>query len=127
METNQYEPKRKNRFIVVFPDSFGIEPWRISQFSRPQYDMRLRKWDDIVIEFIDPIGTPTSKSLYNIVEKNIYEISFDVEMLDPTGVVVEKWKIHGSIEKINFGELNYELDDLLKPTMTVQPISCLLV
>ncbi len=127
METIQYEPKRKNRFMVIFPESFEIEPWKITQLSRPVYNMELKNWEEITIEFVDPVGTSTSKSLYKLIEQEIDKLSFTIEMLDPTGVVVEKWEISGSINKINFDKLNYSLDDLLKPTMTVQPTSCVLI
>lgn len=127
METTQYELKRQNRFMVVFPKSFEIEPWKITQLSRPVYNMELKKWERITIEFIDPIATSTSKSLYKIVEQEIDTISFTIEMLDPTGEVVEKWEISGSIIEVNFDKLNYSLENLLNPTITIQPTSCALI
>lgn len=127
METTQYEPKRKNTFMVIFPDSFEIESWKINNLKGPVYNMKIRKWEEITIEFKDPVGPSTSKSLYKIIEQGIDEISFTIEMLNPTGIVVEKWKILGFIDKINFDELNYSIDDSLKPTMTVQPTSCVLI
>ena len=31
-----YEPKRKNRFILRFPSSLGINEWFVESTSRPQ-------------------------------------------------------------------------------------------
>ena len=32
-----YEPLRKNRFILRFPDELGIQEWWVSTTSRPKY------------------------------------------------------------------------------------------
>ena len=35
----QYEPKRKNRFILTFPSSLGINSWYVESASRPTIDI----------------------------------------------------------------------------------------
>ncbi len=36
----QYEPKRKNRFIVTFPSSLGINSWYVESTSRPKIEIK---------------------------------------------------------------------------------------
>ena len=31
-----YEPKRKNRFVLTFPSSLGINSWYVESTSRPK-------------------------------------------------------------------------------------------
>ena len=80
----------------------------------------------MVITLRDPIGESTSKiildGLAEIKDSN-YEISLEIEMLDPTGVVVERWKVNGIITKVNFGELDYIMDESVDITMTLNIIS----
>jgi hypothetical protein len=42
-----------------------------------------------------------------------YKKNVELEMLDPTGVVVEKWILEGCfLTSLNFGDLNYSQDEL---------------
>jgi hypothetical protein len=36
----QYEPKRKNRFIITFPSSLGINSWYVESASRPKIEIK---------------------------------------------------------------------------------------
>jgi len=57
-----------------------------------------------------------------------YKKDVDLEMLDPTGVVVEKWILQGcSITDAKFNEVNYTSTDIMKVDMTLQPDRCILV
>ena len=77
----------------------------------------------------DPIGPSTSQSLMNLIHKSLYEKNqiikdkFDLklEMLDPIGVVVEKWDLSDcEFKSIDFGELSYQNDDLVKITLVIK-------
>jgi hypothetical protein len=49
-------------------------------------------------------------------------------MLDPTGVVVEKWILEGTfLTDVNFGSLAYNQDSLADITATLQMDRCILV
>jgi hypothetical protein len=49
-------------------------------------------------------------------------------MLDPTGVVVEKWILQGCIiTSADFGTLAYNSDSLADISITIQPDRCILV
>jgi hypothetical protein len=55
-----------------------------------------------------------------------YKKNVDLEMLDPTGVVVEKWKLEGCfITDLNFNELDYSRDDLASITCSLRMDRCI--
>jgi len=151
----QYEPKRKNRFIVTFPDFLGINSWYVESASRPTIDIGKKdikflntetyvagqfKWNEITIKFRDPIGPSASQAVMEWVRLHAesvtgrmgyaagYKQQLILEMLDPTGVAVEKWILEGcQITKASFGDVGYGGDDLAMVDLTVQPDRCILV
>ena len=55
-----------------------------------------------------------------------YKKDIDLEMLDPTGVVVEKWILQGTfLSDVNFDSLGYSDDGLA--IATLRPDRCILV
>jgi hypothetical protein len=57
-----------------------------------------------------------------------YKKDIDLEMLDPTGVVVEKWILIGCfLSDVDFQSLNYGEDGLAKIAATLRPDYCVLV
>ena len=73
-----YEPKRKNRFIMSFPSSLGINSWYVESTSRPQISINPTEipflntstyvagrftWNTINVTFRDPIGPSASQAL----------------------------------------------------------------
>jgi len=128
----QYELKRNNRFLVEFPEQFEIVKWSIQKINKPKFTDD--KWENIKIEFIDPIGPSTSQSLFMIVEfiknyKGDDKILFEIKIksLDPTGLEIEEWIIY--VEKIitiNFGELDYANNDVQTPFIIIKPLKCIL-
>jgi hypothetical protein len=56
-------------------------------------------------------------------KKNIF-----LEMLDPTGVAVEKWILQGTfLTDVNFDSLGYSDDNLATISATLRPDRCILV
>jgi len=151
----QYEPKRKNRFIMTFPSSLGINSWYVESASRPAIDITKKeikflntetyvagsfKWGEITVKMRDPIGPSAAQAVMEWVRLHAesvtgrmgyaagYKKDVDLEMLDPTGVAVEKWILQGcQITKASFGEVGYGGDDLAMVDMTLQPDRCILV
>jgi hypothetical protein len=135
-----YEPLRKNRFIFRFPDELGIQEWWVSTGSRPKYtsdEVEIPflntstfvagrfKWDSITVEFRDPIGPSATQALMEWVRLHSesvtgrqgyaagYKKDVELEMLDPTGVVVQKWILQGTqINDADFGSLGYSDNEL---------------
>ena len=149
-----YEPKRKNRFIMSFND-LGINEWFVESTSRPSltinstpidflntktYVAGKYEWGEISVTFRDPIGPSASQALMEWVRLHAesvtgrmgyaagYKKDIDLELLDPTGVVVEKWILQGTfLTNVNFDSLSYSQDALATISATLRPDRCILV
>jgi hypothetical protein len=139
-EIARYEPKRMNRFLITFPEHFNIPQWVVFDTSRPNMIIKSKKilgfelfkkiiWADMLITMSDPIGPSTSQSLMDLIHKSLYEkkqiikdkFKLKLEMLDPTGVVVEKWDLSDcEFKSIDFGKLSYQNDDIVKITLVIK-------
>jgi hypothetical protein len=150
-----YEPKRKNRFILRFPSELGINEWFVESTSRPKitigatpipflnterYVAGKYTWGTINVTFRDPIGPSAAQALMEWVRLHAesvtgrmgyaagYKKDVDLEMLDPTGVVVEKWIMYGTfLTDVNFNTLAYNQDGLATITATLRMDRCVLV
>ena len=150
-----YEPKRKNRFILRFPSSLGINEWYVFSTARPSakiksveipflntktYVAGQFEWEEIKVQFKDPIGPSASQALmewFRLHAESVtgrmgyaagYKKDIDLEMLDPTGVVVEKWILYGTfLTNVDFGALGYSTDALADITASLRMDRCVLV
>lgn len=143
----QYEPLRQNRFLVRFPSDLGIQEWWVKSASRPKIDINSTKipflntetyvagiyrWPEISIKMNDPQGPSASQACMEwirLVAESVtgrmgyaagYKRDLEIEMLDPTGVVVSKWILKNAWPK-NFdgGSLSYSADELAEITMNI--------
>jgi hypothetical protein len=150
-----YEPKRQNRFILRFPSSLGINEWFVESTARPHIQIAATEipflntsvfvagrfnWQTLNVTFRDPIGPSASQALMEWVRLHAesvtgrmgyaagYKKDVDLEMLDPTGVVVEKWILYGTfLTDVNFNALAYNQDALATITATMRMDRCVLV
>jgi len=150
-----YEPKKQNRFIIRFPSSLGINEWFVISSSRPKIAIGEVEipflntstwvagrftWDAIDVTFKDPIGPSASQALMEWVRLHAesvtgrmgyaagYKKDIELEMLDPTGVVVEKWILQGTfMTNVDFGSLEYSDDEIADITATLRMDRCILV
>ena len=150
-----YEPKRQNRFILRFPSSLGINEWFVESTVRPHIQIKETEipflntstfvagrfnWQTMQVVFRDPIGPSAAQALMEWVRLHAesvtgrmgyaagYKKDIDLEMLDPTGVVVEKWILYGTfLTDVNFNTLNYSQDGLATINATLRPDRCVLV
>lgn len=122
-----YEPKRKNRFIVHFPNHFNLPSWLVRATEKPK--LLNNGWSEIEIILIDCVGdVSTSRNLITLYRNGILRIPFNltVESLDPTGIVVDRWELENcSVVKLDFGQFDYSSDDILEISLTVQPTNCI--
>ena len=150
-----YEPKRQNRFILRFPSSLGINEWFVESTARPHIQINATEiqflntstyvagrftWQTINVTFRDPIGPSAAQALMEWVRLHAesvtgrmgyaagYKKDIDLEMLDPTGVVVEKWILYGTfLQDVNFNTLDYKADGLASIAATLRMDRCVLV
>ena len=150
-----YEPKRQNRFILRFPSTLGINEWFVETSKRPSIKIKETEipflntstyvagrfnWDAIPVTFRDPIGPSAAQALMEWVRLHAesvtgrmgyaagYKKDIDIEMLDPTGVVVEKWILYGTfLTGVDFGTLSYAQDNLATISATLRMDRCVLV
>ena len=150
-----YEPKRANRFIMRFPSTLGINEWFVEAAKRPSIKINSTpipflntstyvagrfEWNEIAVTFRDPIGPSASQALMEWVRlcaESVtgrmgyaagYKKNVDLEMLDPTGVVVEKWILEGCfLTSADFGALGYDSDKLATITTELRMDRCILV
>ena len=150
-----YEPKRKNRFILRFPSSLGINEWYVTSTSRPSAKINATEipflntstyvagrfnWEEIKVTFKDPIGPSASQALmewFRLHAESVtgrmgyaagYKKNVELEMLDPTGVVVEKWILEGTfLTGYDGGSLTYSSDGIAKISANMRMDRCILV
>ena len=115
-----YEPKKKNRWVLRFPSELGIQEWWLSTAARPSitqneiaipflntetYVLGKYNWNPIAVTFRDPIGPSAAQALMewvrlhseSVTGRQCYAAGYkkpdQLEMIDPTGVVIEKWEL----------------------------------
>jgi hypothetical protein len=143
-----YEPKRKNRFLFRFPSDLGIQEWWLMSGSRPSISQNEVEipflntstwvigrftWDTIEVTFRDPIGPSAAQAIMEWVRLHSesatgrqgyaagYKKEVELEMLDPTGVVVEKWVLEGTmLTNVSFGDLSMDDDALAEINGTLR-------
>ena len=150
-----YEPKRDNRWILRFPSSLGINEWYVESTSRPKlkiasvaipflntetYVAGRFNWEELSVKFRDPIGPSASQAVMEWIRlcaESVtgrmgyaagYKKNADLEMLDPTGVVVEKWILEGAwLTGYDGGTLDYSSDKIVGITSSIRMDRCILV
>ena len=143
-----YEPKKKNRFIFRFPTPLGIQEWFVSSGSRPSISQEETEiqflntstwvlgrftWDTIDVTFRDPIGPSAAQALMEWVRLHSesvtgrqgyaagYKKDVELELLDPTGVVIEKWILQGTmLGNVGFGDLDYSSSEIADITASLR-------
>jgi hypothetical protein len=149
-----YEPKRNNRFIMSFND-LGINEWYVESTSRPSltinstaidflntktYVAGKYEWGEISVTFRDPIGPSASQALMEWVRLHAesvtgrmgyaagYKRDIFLSLLDPTGVVIEKWVLKNTfLTKVDFQGLSYSEDGLVTIQASLRPDYCILL
>lgn len=144
----KYEPLRQNRFIFSFPADTGIQSWWVSSSALPsinQKDIEIPfmntstwvlgryVWDSITVKLKSLIGPSTSQAVMEWVRLGSesvtgrqgyaagYKRNVTIQMLDPTGVAVQKWVlINAFITTANFGALDYGSDTLSEVDITLR-------
>ena len=150
----EYEPLRKNRFLLRFPSDLGIQEWWVSNAARLTITMKETEipflntstwvvgryiWETISVTLRDPIGPSASQAVMewvrlaseSVTGRQGYAVAYKrdlvLEMLDPTGTAVSQWIIKNAMPTtVNFGQLAYDDDSLSTIELTILPDYCIL-
>ena len=143
-----YEPLRKNRWLLRFQADLGIQECGGRSAKRPSIKQEAKAreflntetyvvgrytWEEIQVSLRDPIGPSASQAVMEWVRLHSesasgrqgyaagYKRDVELEMLDPTGVVVSKWILKNTMcTAANFGDLDYSQDDLATIDITLR-------
>jgi hypothetical protein len=126
------EPKRNNRWVVKFEGAYDIPTWAVKKTHRPK--LVDGNWGNINIELRDVIGPSIAQAVvegfrhsWQKKRVKIPTVTYSLEMLDPTGVTIEKWEITGKIIEADFGKLSYKKDKLSSIKLIIEPSKVILV
>lgn len=145
MLANEFEPKRPFRWILEID---GIDAFTAATTSRPKKEFEKIEinyinqkrylagkgtWQTIKIELYDPISPSAMQKVIEWLRlvhddatgrmgyASLYKRNFSLKMLDPGGVVIEKWTAKGAWPtNIDGGELDYSNNEALKVSFDVQ-------
>jgi|TARA_R100000005_G_C5002951_1_gene210888 hypothetical protein len=146
-----FEPKMANRFIMYVD---GLPTYVIKGVSRPtisqdskvlnhinvqRYVKGRSVWGPVSMTLFDPIVPSAAQSVMEWVRlhhesvtgrdgySDFYKKDLTINVLGPVGDKVEEWILKGAqITEANFGELNFDGDDPVNISLTVQPDYCIL-
>ena len=145
MLPSAFEPKRKNRFVLMVE---GLDAYIVKTFVRPtmttdsievpfinsrRYLAGLTKFGTMALTLNDPIAPSGAQQVMEWVRlhfesvsgrsgyADFYKRDAQLKLLDPIGTTVELWDLKGLlITEVNFGELTYENAELAEITLTCQ-------
>ena len=143
-----YEPKKKNRWLFRFPADLGIQQWWLAGASRPTIEMKEVEipflntstwvlgrftWSTIELTLRDAIGPSSAQAVMEWVRLHSesvtgrqgyaagYKKDVEIEMLDPSGIVIEKWQLQGTmLTNVAFGDLSMDDDGIADITATLR-------
>lgn len=146
-----FEPKMQNRFILYMD---GVPTYAIKQINRPTFTSEAKVlnhinvqryvkgrsvWGPISMTLHDPIVPSGAQAVIEWARlhhesvtgrdgyADFYKKDLTLNVLGPVGDKVEEWIFKGCmITEVNFGEMNFDTDEVLTFTMTVQPDYCIL-
>jgi len=142
--TNEYEPKRKNRWVLEID---GAEAFYVKTASRPSFTqdehlidyINLRRklagkvtWEDIEVTCYDPIAPSTAQKFMEWARlqhdhpsgrqgyKAVYTKNLVLKGLGPQGEVVEKWVLKNSwLKGVRLGDIDHATGDPIELSATV--------
>lgn len=146
-----FEPKMQNRFIMYMD---GLPAYVIKGMQRPRLTQEARAlnhinvqtyvkgrtvWGAVQMTLHDPIVPSAAQSVMEWVRlhhesvtgrdgyADFYKKDLRFNVLGPVGDKVEEWILKGcQITEANFGDMNWDEDQPMNITLTIQPDYCIL-
>jgi hypothetical protein len=99
------------------------------------------EWSPVTMEMVDPVDPDASKTLQHIIQNSGYHFPRNpddvttlskagavaalgkvaIDQIDDTGRPVERWVLKNAwVEKVSYGELAYDSEDLTTITLTIR-------
>ncbi len=151
----QYEPLKNNRWVLIFPDDVGVQPFMLKECQAPKPNNNAVKmsfintetyvkgkttWSTMAIKIRDFIAPSSGQALMEWQRlhheaasgRDGYAVGYMkniyLDMLDPTGVSVRRWRCENCMLSgdIDFGALTYDSDEVVDIAFTIQPQRCIL-
>jgi hypothetical protein len=151
----QYEPHQVQRWVLRFPDDIAIQPFQLVKCDFPKptnapiamgfintetFVKGKTKWSAISVTLRDFIAPSTMQALMEwqrlhheaVTGRDGYAVGYKktlyLERLDPTGVVVSRWRLEHCMiaNEINSSQGDYSSDGVVEITFSVQPDRCIL-
>lgn len=129
------DPVHNNRFVVYFPEEFGINPNWVTSVSNlnctinsNEIGLNIVSWEPLLITFHDIITQSISQLLLGISQNFEQYTHFELRILkiNSFGDVIENIIVNvAGISAMNFGGYSYDSDELNKIEMelTINSIS----
>lgn len=133
--TKEYlDIKTNNRFLVIFPEEFGITPIHVKSVNRPSFRIYDKTFmgvkygtraeiTPVVVELIDLIDENYKLNVkLNEILNERKPFNLIIQTVNPKGLVIEEMRLTGCyIAEMNFSPLSYDNDNLSVTTVTIQP------
>lgn len=153
----QYEPLKKNRWVLRFPNDIGVKPFMLKSVDSPKVQNTSVEipfmntstfvkgrtvWQTmgvVIRDFIAPASRQALIEWFRLHHESVtgrdgyavgYKKNIELELLDPTGVTVSKWLCENCmiVDQVDFGGmLEYSDDAIIELSFTIQPDRCILL
>ena len=110
-----FEPKRNNRFVLIFPEFTNIPAWSVTMVRLPKIEMvtnGARRFSDLYVELLDLVGPSNSRIIYeNLMEPRDYQMFF--QQVDPVGNIVQLYTIDvACLKSFEISDFSSNNDDI---------------
>lgn len=130
----EYEPKVVSRFLVEFQSPLNIPSYVVKGANRPKLIAANNNgftWEEMVFSMYDPIAQSTTQVLMEGLKElrklDDQTIEVKLSMVSPVGDKVEEWLIKGTINKVDFGTLDWNCDEPLIIKLYLNVSYCVLL
>lgn len=121
--------KTNNRFLVLFPEKFGITPTYVKSVTRPSLVIKKEiigsklEISPVVVELVDLIKEDFKLNVkLNDILKEFKRFNLTIQIVNPKGLVIEEMMLSDCyISELNFSPLSYSDDNLSVTTITIKP------
>jgi|ERR1035437_10810 hypothetical protein len=116
------EPVYQNRFLLNFPEEFGLDSYTVSKISPLKYKAD-RGWKNIVITLFDVTGVQATKKLVESIGIGVNHLrTYMIEKIDPTGASAERIFIDSNLVEIDFGKFDYASEEWNSINLIIHPV-----